>query len=138
MPVFFLTIILLGGLVLISQNPILVRFNRKENSCTREFKFLWEKNYHIEKLCSLNKIKSVEGLGFKNLPFLILKDNSYVSVYIAAVSATRLFNKELQKISDFLKNKKCQELILKEWGHILMGYAFTIIGIFGLYVCFFD
>ena len=81
-----LFVFLLIGLFLASKSPMVVRFDRKQNSCTRESKLIWEKHYHVEKLCDLKNIKSVKNekaIFNQNIAnYLVLKDGSRVDLFL--------------------------------------------------------
>ena len=132
------------GLFLISFNRI-TRFDRKKNSFTKESKFIWEKNYRVNKICKLTDIKSVEReesfFGQRISGHLLLKDGSCINPFPFPQNNRKNYDLELCYIEDFLANtdKKQNEFVLKKDSvYTFGGVCFTIVGIFGLYMHFFS
>jgi len=58
--VFFLIVIpfICIGLYILLPSPCVLEMDKKENSCIRKKKFIWQKKYKIEHLCKLSEIKN--------------------------------------------------------------------------------
>ncbi len=129
-----LSVLLLLGLFYAIKSPIIVRFDKKKNSCTRESKFIWEKKYRIEKLCNLKDIKSVwQWEGRRPMLYMSLKNNHVIRLF-PCYASFKNYNKELYDINHFLsnKNRNPKELILKNGIHIFFGIAVIIVSLLGL------
>ena len=125
---------LLPGLCLISLRPIVFRFNRVKNVCTRETCFIWQ-DHSTKKLCDLNDIRSVQKKRDRRCLFHRSRARYYIILQLKNKAEITLspYNKNFSyqdflNINNFLANteKNQHELVFKDRTHIYIGIAFIV------------
>ncbi|MBR6412193.1 MAG: hypothetical protein IKS41_03415 [Alphaproteobacteria bacterium] len=109
------SVIGLRGLCVLIKSPAIFRMDREKNSCTKETKYIWQKDYKIKNLCKLSEVKEATRKGEIFSPFnvlyLKLKSGKDIAVFFAPhngcwsyMDYTREFNQMKDKINSFLAN----------------------------------
>ena len=124
-----------GGYFLLS-SPNVFRMDKKKNCCTREKKFIWQKEYKIKMLCKLSEIKEATVMkgffyGCCGL-YLKLKSKKIITIFyeycmlMYSKETIENFDKQANEINLFLKNKREQYIV--ERPLVVEGVFWTLLG----------
>ncbi len=108
------------GIYILLRSPIILKLNKEKNSCTRETKFVWQKEYKGKTLCKLSEIKKAERcepkLSAFNILYLKLRQGKDIAVFFApsggALDYTADFIEMENKINHFF-NSNDKECVIK-------------------------
>ena len=130
-----LIILMLGrGIYFLLSSPCVFRMDKKKNCCTKEKKFIWQKEYNIKTLCKLSEVKEAlmtSGILLPNWASLRLqlKSGKVITIFCDIYAFNQLwasknlskkeYNKQASEINKFLQNNQNQYVVEKPllyWG----------------------
>ncbi len=143
------SVIGLVGVYILLRSTALLKMNRERNNCTKETKFVWQKEYKSKNLCKLSEVKKAERSSGILSPFhvlyLKLRSGKDIAVFFAPQSSRGIdftydFVQMEDKINHFLSNNE-KECIVKhslvEFGIICVGASFFAL-FFLIFVMFYS
>ena len=135
------------GVYILLRSPALLKMNRKRNSCTKETKFVWQKEYKSKKLCSLSAVKKagrISGISTHSQRLYIrLRYGKEITVFsdfsVGPINYEHEFIEMENKINQFLASNE-EECIVKyslfKIGCVYFGVAFFASLSFIFFMCY--
>ena len=134
---FFFFVTGLIGVYILLKSPSVLKMDKKMNRCTKETKYIWQKEYRIENLCKLSEVKKaiiVQRIFSPiDMLYLELQSGKTISCFFDPCKYyeyTPCISKKKDRINRFLKenDKECEiSHSLYELGYANVAPLFSVL-----------